>query len=190
MDTGSVFTTYDFVILGILVLFIGRGLWTGFIQQISVFVALYLGYFVASQYYSTFFPFWEHISQNPKIVFWGSYAIAFLLTYVLAMLIGLGLRHVVELTFTSWLDSLLGGIVGFAKAALVIVLLHLFLGTIMAPENKMLRDCASCEVVADVSDYARRLIKDSGVQEAFLMKDPALSLERVKEYLEPIMPSK
>ena len=190
MDTGSVFTAYDFVILGILVLFIGRGLWTGFIQQISVFVALYLGYFVASQYYSTFFPFWEHISQNPQIVFWGSYAIAFLLTYIAAMLIGLGLRHVVELTFTSWLDRLLGGIVGFAKAVLVIVLLHLFLGTILAPENQMLRTCASCKVVGDASDYARKLIKDSGVQKTFLAKKSALSLDKVKEYLEPIIPSK
>lgn len=186
MDASSALTVYDFVILGILALLVVRGLWIGFVIQVTAFLALYFGYFVASQYHDTLFPFLKDVSDNPKVVFLTSYALLFIGTYLLCMVVGKGLRYVMQISFTSWFDRLLGAIVGFGKAAILIVMMHLVLGTLLAPENQMLRKCASCDVVNNLSDTARKFIKDSEVQKALKAEDPAISLERVKEYLQPM----
>lgn len=190
MDASSAFTVYDFVVLGILVLLVVRGAWLGFLREITGFVALYFGYFVASQYHKDLFPFLEEVSTNPKVVFLTSYVLLFVATYLVCMLLGRGLRYVVQLSFTSWFDKVLGAIVGFGKALVFIVILHMVLGTILAPENQMIRKCATCDVVSDLTDVARSVIQDSEVRKALVPKEPAISLDKIKEYLEPITPFK
>ena len=72
-------TTYDMVILGILGLFIARGIWTGAVRQVTALLALYLGYFVASQYHEAIFPLLNNVSDNPKIIFLAAYVTSLLL---------------------------------------------------------------------------------------------------------------
>ena len=189
MDGVSEFTPYDFVILGILTLLVIRGAWIGLIRQLSVLLALYCGYFVASQYHKALFPFLEEVSNNPKVIFLTSYVLLFFGSYLIIMVVGKGLRFVMELSFVSWLDRLLGALIGGAKGLIIIVLLHIVLGTILAPENEMLRECASCDLVGSLAESSREIIADPEVREALKPKEPAISLDKVKEYLEPITPS-
>ena len=42
---------YDFVVIGIFLLFVIRGLWLGLLKQVVPLLALYLGYFAASRYH-------------------------------------------------------------------------------------------------------------------------------------------
>lgn len=185
MDASGL-TAYDFVVLGLLTILVVRGLWIGFVIQVTSFLALYFGYFVASQHHQTLFPFLQEVSDNPKVVFLTSYVLLFIGTYLLCMIIGKGLRYVMQISFTSWFDRLLGAIIGLGKAVILIVMMHLILGTLLAPENQMLRKCASCDIVNDLSDTARKFIKDSEVQKALKNEGPAISIERVKEYLQPV----
>lgn len=189
MDASSAFTTYDFVIFGIFIIFVVRGLWVGFVGQISAFVALYLGYFIASQYHTELFPFMEQWLSNPKVLFLTSYALIFIATYLVVMFMGKALKYVVEMTVQTSFDKFLGGILGVGKALIVITTMHLVLGAIIAPENNMLRGCASCSIVGDMSEVARKLIKDPEAREAMMAKKPAISLDKIKDYLEPITPS-
>ena len=189
MDVSGGFTPYDFVVLGILALLVVRGAWIGLVRQLTALLALYFGYFIASQYHTNLFPFLQEVSSNPKVVFLTSYVLLFLATYLIIMLVGKGLHFVMELSFVSWFDRLLGGFIGAAKALIVIVVLHIILGTILAPENDMLRKCATCKVVGGLSEKAREIIKDSKVRDALVPKEPAISLDKVKDYLEPITPS-
>lgn len=188
MDASSGFTPYDFVVLGILTLLVIRGAWVGLVRQLSALLALYCGYFVASQYHTTLFPFLREVSTNPKVIFLTSYVLLFLASYLVVMVVGKGLRLVMELSFVSWFDRLLGAVIGAAKALILIVILHIVLGTILAPENEMLRKCATCEVVGSLSESARGIIQDPEVRDALMPKKPAISLDKVKEYLEPITP--
>lgn len=189
MIASSGLTPYDFVVLGILALLVVRGAWIGLVRQLTALLALYCGYFVASQYHTTLFPFLEEVSSNPKVVFLTSYALLFIASYLIIMVVGKGLKFVVELSFVSWFDRLLGAVIGAAKALIIIVILHIVLGTILAPENEMLRKCATCDVVGSISQSARDIIQDPEVREALMPKEPAISLDKVKEYLEPITPS-
>jgi len=137
-------TGFDFVIITLLLLFTLRGLWIGFLRQITTLVALLVGYVIAGQYHDKLFPFLRGLTDNPHAVFWMSYVILFGVTYILTMLIGKGLARVIELTVAGWFDKLLGGVLGTAKACIVVVLLNMVLSGILAPENDMLRKCQLC----------------------------------------------
>ena len=55
------------------------------------------------------------------------------------MLLGKGLEYVIKITMAGWFDRLLGGILGLAKGVFLVILMHMLLGTVLAPENPLLR---------------------------------------------------
>jgi membrane protein required for colicin V production len=44
-------SAYDFVVAGIVLLLLARGIWLGLLRQITPLLALYFGYFAASRYH-------------------------------------------------------------------------------------------------------------------------------------------
>ena len=188
MDTGFHLTGFDFVIIALLLLFTIRGLWIGFLRQITTLVALVVGYVIAGQYHDKLFPFLRGLTENPHAVFWISYVILFGITYVLTMLLGKGLAKVVELTVAGWFDKLLGGGLGVVKAGILIVLLNMVLSGILAPENSMLRSCQFCPQVSQATEYFRSLIKDDTMRQAFLQKKPAISEKSEKTEKQKSLP--
>lgn len=194
MNSAFHLTGYDFVIIGLLLLFTLRGFWVGFLRQIAVLAALLIGYVIAGQYHDKLFPFLRGITDNPQAVFWTSYAILFAVTYVLTMLLGKGLAKVVELTVAGWFDKLLGGALGFAKGGVLVVLLYMVMTGILAPENSMIRHCQLCPYVKQATEVFRGLIKDEKIREAFSQKEPAISsrgaIESAEDMVRPFVPTK
>jgi len=185
MEIPTGMTAYDLVIIGLFVLLIGRGMWLGLLKQVTGFVALYVGYLAAGRYHDRILPILRDISDNPKVIFLTSYVLLFVATYVVVMLLGKALGYVLQLTITSWFDRLLGAVIGFAKAGILAVLLHMILGTILAPENQMLRNCATCDVLNNASGFTREFIRNEDVRKSFLQQQPAISIDAVKDYLAP-----
>lgn len=186
-------TGFDFVIIGIFVLFTFRGLWVGFLRQITTLVALLVGYVIAGQYHDKLFPFLREVSDNPHAVFWTSYVILFAVTYVVVMLLGKGLARVVELTIAGWFDKLLGGVLGVVKAGVIIVLLNMVLSGILAPENTMLRNCYLAPYLEQATKMFRSIIKDDSIRKAFIQQMPAISekeAERSADGVRPFVPAK
>ncbi len=181
MDTALNLTGYDFAIIGLLLLFTARGLWVGFLRQITTLVALFVGFVIAGQYHDKLFPFLRGLTENPHAVFWASYAIIFAITYVVTMLFGKGLAKVVELTIAGWFDKLLGGALGIVKAGILVVLLNMLLSGVLAPENKMLRDCQLCPLVEQATEFCRGLIKDDTLRKLLSQKKSAISAAKEPE---------
>jgi membrane protein required for colicin V production len=178
-------TVYDLVVIGLLILLVGRGLWLGFLKQVTGLLALYFAFIAAGRYHDRILPLLRDISTNPKVIFLVSYVLLFIATYVLVMLCGKALSFVLKLTITSWFDSLLGALVGFAKAAILIVLLHVVLGTVLAPENQMLRTCVTCGTLNDAADLTRELIRNEELRKTLIQQKPAIAIDAVKEFLAP-----
>jgi membrane protein required for colicin V production len=185
MEIGSNLTFYDLLVLGLLLLLVARGLWVGFLKQIISLVALYFGYIVASQYHDRLFPFLRDLSGNPKVVFFASYALVFVATYILAVFAGKGLHYVVKVTMAGWFDHLLGGFLGLAKGVLLIVLMHMVLGTVLAPENELLRSCETCDELNAATGLALELVSNEEARNALMQQVPAISVDTVKDYLAP-----
>jgi membrane protein required for colicin V production len=184
MSAGIGLTGYDLVVIVLFVLLIIRGIWLGFLKQITGLLALYLGYIVAGQHHDKISPFLLEISKNPKVVFFASYVILFVATYVAVMLAGKGLAYVMHLTVTSWFDKILGGILGCAKALILVILMHIILTMVIPPENKMLSTCRTCNALTKTTAYARDLIKDEDVRKALTQQKTAISPQDVKEFFE------
>lgn len=186
MESAVGITMYDMVVLGLFSLLIGRGIWLGLLKQVTGLLALYIGYLVASQYHDKFFPFLREVSDNPQIVFLVSYVIMFIATYIVIMLLGKMLTHAVQVSIVGWFDRVLGGVVGFLQALIVVVLMHMILGSVLPPENKMLQTCETCGVLNEAVGVTREMIKNEDVRKALQQKKPAIALDAFKEYLEPI----
>ncbi len=190
MEGVSGATIYDLVVIGLFVLLVGRGLWLGFLRQVTGLLALYLAFFAAGRHHDRILPLLRDISTNPKVIFLTSYVLLFLATYVVVMLLGKCLSLVLKLTITSWFDHVLGGLVGFAKAIILVVLLHVILGTVLAPENQMLRTCVTCETLNGAADLTRELIRNEELRKTLMQQKPAITIDAVKEYLAPGGPQK
>jgi membrane protein required for colicin V production len=165
---------YDFVIIGILLLFTIRGFWVGFLCQITTLVALLLGYIIAGQYHDKLFPFLRGVTENPHAVFWISYVILFAITYVVIMLIGRVLAKVVEMTIAGWFDKLLGGALGLVKAVILVVILNMVLSGVLSPEHTMLRNCFFSPYLKQGTEIFQSFIKDDAMRDAFSPKKPAI----------------
>lgn len=185
MDAFSGLTAYDLVVLGLFAVIIGRGIYLGLLKQVTSLLALYLGYFAASQYHDRIFSVLRDISDNPKVIFLTSYVILFVITYVVVMLLGKALGHVISMTIAGWFDRLLGAVIGFAKAVILVVLLHMVLGTILAPENQMLKTCTTCDALNDAADLTRQVIRNEDVRKSLMQQEPAIAIDAVKKYLAP-----
>jgi len=67
------------------------------------------------------------------------------------------------------------------KAGVLIVLLNMLLSGILAPENKMLRNCELCPYLSQATNYVRKLIKDDTLREALLQRKPAIEEKQGKQ---------
>jgi membrane protein required for colicin V production len=189
MDIGMGMTVYDLVIAAIFVFFMARGIWVGLLGQITVIVALYVGYLVSGQYHDKLFPFLRGVSENPQVVFLLAYAILFACTYVLTMLMGKVLTKVVQLTIAGWFDKFLGAIFGAFKALILAILLHMLLTTFLVADSPWLRQCQLCPYLSQAMTLFQQVIKDEKVRQAFQKKEPAISNQIVAPPAVPVIPS-
>lgn len=176
MGSGLELTAYDLVIIAIFALFTARGIWVGLLGQVTVIVALYVGYIVAGQYHDRLFPFLRGVSENPQVVFLLAYGILFACTYVITMLAGKALTKVVNLTIAGWFDKVLGAVFGGFKALILAILLHMLLTAFLAPDTPLLRKCQLCPYLSQATTLFQQLIKDEQVRQAFQKKVPAPSV--------------
>jgi len=174
---------YDFVIAGIVLLFLLRGIWLGLLRQIVPLLALYVGYVVAGRYHEQIYPFLNNVIEDPKVVFLAAYVITFFATYLVIFLFGKALARVIQVTITPWFDRILGAFLGLAKACIVVILVHIGLGTLLAPENEMLRTCRICPALNKACDVTREIITDEDIREALKQKKPAIAVEEMSEVI-------
>lgn len=177
-------TGYDVVVLGILLLFVLRGFWIGLLKQISGLLALCVGYYFASRHHDLLLPFLPDFSDNPKVVFLTAFVAVFFATFIVTFLLGKVLSLVAEVNFAKWFDKSLGILMGVVKASIVLVLLHMVLGSVLSSENDMLRECRTCDSLNNAADYARKIIRDEDVRKSLIQQTPAISTEDVIEFFD------
>ena len=109
-------TTLDAGIIVITLIFLVRGIMIGFSRQIASIAALGVGFVAAGRYYGHFSRYLSNFISEPQLAFIVTYALVFVVTYVLVILLGILAKKVMQISFLSWFDTLLGGLLGFAKA--------------------------------------------------------------------------
>ena len=111
-----------------------RGLMSGFVRSLSVFVGLILGIYLAHVYAPDLSPTiseWFTMSANQCLSL--SYVIIFIAVMVLVAIIARVLDKFLHLIMLGWLNKLLGAIFGFCKWAII---LSFFIMVIEYANNK------------------------------------------------------
>lgn len=128
----------DILILIILGFTLIRGLFRGFIGEISSIAGLIAGFFLANNYHAMLLPLTESILPDRGIAQLISYILVFCTGLVGVLMIAAVLRHLLKIVLLGGVDRFAGGVIGLLKGGLVCILLVLLLTTFLSPQAEIL----------------------------------------------------
>jgi membrane protein required for colicin V production len=143
--------TLDILILVILGFTLIRGLFRGFIGEISSVAGLIAGFFLANKYHAMLLPLVESILPDRGTAQLISYALVFCTGLVGVLMVAAVLRHLLKVVLLGWVDRFAGGVIGLLKGGLICVLLVLVLTTFLSPKADIL---ASSRMAPQVNRFA------------------------------------
>lgn len=167
-------TSFDAIILALLLVFLIRGIWVGFIGQLAFLAALVLGFAAAGALYDRVAGLIIPWVGPPVFGFLLTYLILFLSVYLLVILVGKGLRKVMTVTMLGWFDRLLGGLFGLGKGIFVASLLFMILAGFIAGSRPLLRNSFCYPFLAVTSGSILMLVQDANLRARFLPREPAI----------------
>ncbi|XOF33299.1 MAG: CvpA family protein [Candidatus Electrothrix sp. YB6] len=162
---------FDYLLVAVLLLFTGHGVWAGFMRQLATFFAFIGSYWFAGQYTGKLLPHVQQVTGNPKVVFLGFFTILLLASVLIFHLIRLLLRKIIQVKLLNWVDRFfLGLLLGLGKGGLTAVLFYMVAASSLAPADQFFRNALSAPYLAQGAALARRCILHPKVRAAFLPK--------------------
>jgi len=168
-------TVLDFVVAGLTVILVARGVWIGFVRQIAFLAALVLGYVAAGTYYPLVAAHTRAWITNMRLGFVLTYALLFLVTYVLVMAGGVLLKKVMQISFLGWFDRTMGGIFGLAKAVFISTLGFMLLSAVLSAGSPLLQKSFFSKYLMESARVMTSIIRDRGLQKELTPRRPAIS---------------
>jgi membrane protein required for colicin V production len=137
-NRGKVMNTLDWVLIGIGLLGVLRGVWRGAVSQIFGIAGVLGGFLAAAHYHQTLSI--QLSNSFPKLTGTAaiSFAVIFLLTWLSVSLLGYLAAKILHRGGLGFLDRLLGAMVGLGKAGIMAVVLLFILTFFMSPQNVFL----------------------------------------------------
>lgn len=170
----------DWILLGIGVLGLGRGIMRGAISQIFGIVGVVGGFYVASNYYRELalelghgFPNLEPL--HAQVI---GFIVLFLLAWWCVALTGFLISRILQKTGLGFIDRLWGAAVGVAKGVVLAVILISVLTFFLSYQNPLLTGSI---LTPYVQQAARLLVKATPAQVQSMFKQKQ---EELKRYLD------
>jgi membrane protein required for colicin V production len=158
-------TLFDYILLALLLVFIVQGLWVGFLRQMPFVLAL-IGSYMASAYYAgDFMPHLSQLTESPKVIFGGIFLALLILSTLVLKLIAVLLAKVVQVKMVGWLDRFfLGMPLAMFKAAVLLILVLMFVAASLPPEDHFFRDSLTQPYLKQAMKLARQGIRDKVIR--------------------------
>lgn len=169
-------TAIDFGAIAIVLFFLARGIWIGFIRQLASLFALILGYLFAGRYYEQISPRLYPLISSPQLRFLVTYALLFFAVFLGVLALGFVLKKVMSLSLLGWFDRLTGGIFGLLKAAVVISVLFMVLSGLLADSNPLMTGSLTAPYLRKSSGFLLSFVPDQNLHHLLLPKEPAIDL--------------
>jgi len=181
MDWFSGITAFDVLALLIFLAFVVRGIWIGFIKQISSLAAMIGGFVLAGYFDNEFYHLILPFIDNSQTAFILTYILLFALFFYLIKLVGLGLKKVMDVTLTVWFDRTVGGIFGFIKGVFLTTLLFIFISSFISGSNNYLKKSFSYPFFSYSSEVILAFVQDYDIRSYFKPREPAIKLPLPKK---------
>ena len=147
----------DVGIVIILLVFLIRGFMRGLTLEVGGLLAVICGFALARHFQPSLESPIQALFPNKDIAGLAAFLLIFLLAVVAVSLLVFALRKFMTITLTSWIDRLLGGIAGIAKALLVpTVLFYLVRGFL--PNLTLIENAQATPLFNSLADYLRAFI--------------------------------
>ena len=172
MDFG--FSLFDIVVACMCACLLARGAWIGFSRQIAFLLALAVGFLVAGRFYPLGATLFDPFLDNVRLRFLLSYVLILFLVYVAIMLLGIGLKKVMQVTFLGWFDRLLGAFFGLAKALFLCILLFMFINSLVDTSSPLLQRSVTVPYLARGAGVLLHIVKDENLRRKFMTISPAI----------------
>jgi membrane protein required for colicin V production len=167
-------TFFDGLMLLLFVLFVLRGVWVGLVGQLAFLTALVLGFLAAGTFHADLAGLIAPWIKQPQFAFLLTYSLLFLAVYLITILVGRGLRLVMNITMLVWFDRTMGGIFGAIKGIFVASLLFMGLAGFVSGSQPLLRSSFSYPFLAVCSGYIILFVRDNDLRERFLPRELAI----------------
>lgn len=174
-------TAFDVLILLIFLVFLVRGIWIGFIRQVSSLLAMLGGFLLAGYFDNEFYRFILPYFDNSHTAFLLTYILLFVVFFFLIKLVGLGLKKVMDITLSTWFDRTVGGLFGIIKGIFFTSLIFVVITSYLSGSNKYLKKSITYPFLAQSSKAILALIRDYDLRSYFIPKEPAIQLPSFDE---------
>ena len=172
-------TAFDILVFIIFVVFLARGIWIGFIRQISSLLAMLGGFLLAGHFDDGFYRLILPYFNNTHTAFLITYALLFVAFFFLIRLVGLGLKKVMDVSLTTWFDRTVGGLFGFIKGIFVSSFILIVITTYMPGGNNYIRKSMTYPFLAQSAKVFLTFIRDHNFRSYFIPKESAMQLPAV-----------
>ena len=188
MPTFHDFSTFDLVILCMLLVFCLRGLWIGCLRQLPVLLALVGGYVLMGRVAHVLLPWTSGFIASPKVTFILGFALVslvgwFILSHLVKLMGRIQRKHRIGLG-----DRFFGLILGGCTALFLTSLLYMVLASTLSTTNNLLRTSQTSPFLRQGSERLRSLIADPFLCQSFLHKEPAIAPQSPATTQEAIQP--
>ncbi len=138
-----------------------RGLMRGLVREVAGLVGIILAFALANQFQGKVQPsvvrFLGHSDWTGVV----AYSIIFALVLAGVALFATALRKFMALTFTSWIDRLLGAVVGAAKGLLITTIVF-YLLLRFVPNAPVVKGAQTAAFFTAMADYLRNFLPSTG----------------------------
>lgn len=169
-------SSIDSAIILIISLLTARGVWTGFVRQVSFIAALVLAFMVAGRYYGHFSGFLGHFISTPQLAFMLTYMLLFIMVYLGVVFSGLGMKKVMKVSMLGGFDRFMGGIFGMGKGMFITILVFMVLAGILSNSATFLSKSYFYPFLNNASQMVMSFIRDPDLRSSFKPKEPAISV--------------
>jgi len=148
----------DFIIIGLLVFLVVKGIFSGFFREISSLAGVIIGLIIGNYYYPQMANFLKPTIPFEKFLPVVSFVIIFLTVFFAFNLLGILLHHLFERLFIGWFDRGLG--IGFAlvKGIIISYLLIVLLTFFVPATAPLIAKSKTARVVIVTYQSVSRLI--------------------------------
>jgi membrane protein required for colicin V production len=174
MEWVAKITAFDVLVLLIFLAFLVRGIWIGFIRQISSLLAMLGGFLLAGYFDNEFYRLILPFIDNSQTAFLLTYILLFVAFFYLIKLLGLGLKQVMDITLTAWFDRVVGGLFGVIKGVFFSSLILIGISSYLSGSNKYLKDSFTYPFLSKSSKAILLFIRDYDLRSYFIPKEPAI----------------
>lgn len=168
-------SSFDYIIAGILTIFLLRGLCMGFVRQLAAAAALIGSSWLAGAYAGLirawaqqYLPLPKELVGQPAMMFWLSSGTIYLLFILIFFLIG----KLLQAKSPGWTDRMAGGLLGIARGAFVIALLFMFLAAALPASHPLFEGSLAAPYLGQGTQFIRQFIRDAAVREDLRPKPP------------------